>query len=141
MLYGYLADATVVIHCAYVGYVVLGQLAIWVGLPFGRQWARHFWFRVTHLGAIAFVAFEEAIGMDCPLTVWESQLRTLAGQEVASGTFMGRLFHDLIYLPLPPVYFTWMHVGFAAVVLGTFVLFPPRLPDWLKGRPARPALA
>ena len=136
MWYGLAADAMVVIHCAYVGYVVLGQLAIWLGWLLGWRWVRNFWFRTTHLAAIAFVAFEEAIAMDCPLTVWEAQLRTLAGKDVRAGTFMGRLFHDLLFLPLPAQYFTWMHVGFAALVVGTFVLCPPRRPAWLTRRPA-----
>lgn len=136
MGYGLLADAMVAIHVAYVGYVVVGQLLIWLGWPLGWKWIRNFWFRVTHLGAIAFVAFEEAIGMDCPLTIWENQLRDLAGETVRDGTFMGRLFHDLLYLPLPPWAFTWLHVGFAALVLGTFVLCPPRRPAMFPRRPA-----
>ena len=32
MGYGILADVMVAIHVAYVSYVVLGQLAIWLGL-------------------------------------------------------------------------------------------------------------
>src|SRR5438128_10583936 len=101
MRYGYLADALVILHCAYVVYVVLGQLAIWLGWASGHTWVRNFWFRVTHLAAIAFVAFEEGINMDCPLTVWENQLRTLAGQGVETGTVMGRLFLELLFPPLP----------------------------------------
>ena len=34
-MYGFLADVLVFIHCAYIGYVVLGQLAIWLGWPLG----------------------------------------------------------------------------------------------------------
>ena len=75
---------------------------------------------------------EEAIGMVCPLTTWENQLRELAGRGVRSGTFMGRLFQDVIFLNLPTSYFTWMHVGFAALVLGTFVLCLPRRPAFLR---------
>jgi Protein of Unknown function (DUF2784) len=134
MWYGFLADLLVVLHCAYVGYVVIGQLAIVAGWVFGRLWVRNFWFRVTHLTAIAFVAFEEAIGMVCPLTAWEYQLRELAGQETRAGTFMGRLFHDLIFLNLPAEYFTWMHVGFAVLVAVTFLLVLPRRPSWLRWR-------
>lgn len=128
MIYGLLADVIVFIHVAYVAYVVVGQLLITVGWPLGWKWTRNFWFRLTHLVAIGFVAFEEAIGMVCPLTAWEQQLRMLAGQEVQTGTFMGRLFHSLIFYNLPAHYFTWMHVGFAALVLATFVLYPPRRP-------------
>src|SRR5260221_8253978 len=107
-MYGFLADVLVIVHCVYVAYVVLGQLSIWLGWSLGWRWLRNFWFRVTHLAAIAFVAFEEAIGMDCPLSVWERQLRELAGQVERPGTFMGRLFHDVLFLPLPAHYFTWI---------------------------------
>jgi hypothetical protein len=136
MWYGFLADLVVVLHCAYIGYVVLGQLAIVVGWVLRRQWVRNFWFRATHLAAIAFVAFEEGIDMVCPLTTWENQLRELAGQDTSAGTFMGRLFHSVIFLDLPSAYFTWMHVGFAVLVATTFVLVLPRRPDWM--RPRRP---
>lgn len=134
MWYGFLADLVVVLHCAYIAYVVVGQLAILAGWAFGRQWVRNFWFRATHMAAIAIVAFEEGIGMVCPLTTWENQLRELAGQKTEAGTFMGRLFHDVIFLDLPPHYFTWMHVGFAVLVAGTFVLVLPRRPAWLRWR-------
>ena len=141
MVYGILADLLVAIHCAYVGVVVLGQLAIVAGWLLRKQWVRNFWFRVTHLAFIAFVAFEEAIDMVCPLTSWENQLRELAGQDIQAGTFMGRLFHDLIFLDLPSKYFTIMHVGFAALVIGTIFVISPRRPAWLlfSRSNARPA--
>jgi hypothetical protein len=131
-MYALLADMMVVVHCVYVGYVVLGQVAIWLGWAFKRTWTRNFWFRATHLAAIGFVAFEEGIGMACPLTVWEAQLRELAGEGPRSGTFMGRLFHDLLFVDLPHSAFTWIHVGFAVIVLATFVLYPPKLPGWIR---------
>jgi hypothetical protein len=134
-MYTFLADLLVVFHCAYVGYVVLGQVAIWLGWALRRRWTRNFWFRITHLTAIGFVAFEEGIGMACPLTIWEAQLRELASEGPRSGTFMGRLFHDLLFLDLPPSAFTWMHVGFAIVVFATFALYPPALPKWMRSRP------
>ncbi len=133
-MYSILADILVIVHTAYVGYVVVGQVAVMLGWAFRRRWARNFWFRVTHLAAIAFVAFEEGIGMVCPLTIWENQLRELAGDGPRAGTFMGRLFHDVLFVNLPPWAFSWMHVGFAVIVLATFLLFPPGLPKWLHFR-------
>src|SRR5262249_49927579 len=66
MSYGFWADVIVAIHVAYVGYVVVGQLAILIGLALKWQWVRNPWFRVTHLIAISIVAAEAIIGMQCP---------------------------------------------------------------------------
>ena len=132
MWYGYAADAVVVAHVSYVAYVVLGQFVIWLGLFFRRQWVRNFWFRATHLIAIVVVALEAAMGWTCPLTRWEDQLRAMAGQTAGSGSFMGRMLHDIIFLNNVPEWgFDLMHIGTCALVLGTFVLFPPRRPRWL----------
>lgn len=123
----FLADAMVAIHVAYVAYVVLGQLAVWVGVAFRARWARHFWFRVTHLAAIAFVAFEEFVGMRCPLTVWEEQFREAAGQPISGETFLSRFMHSLIFVDFEQKWvYAAIHIGFAVVVLGTFLMWPPR---------------
>ena len=38
-----------------------------------------------------------AVDWNCPLTVWERDLRMLAGQPVSEATFIGRLMHDESY--------------------------------------------
>ena len=45
IVYNYLADAVVVIHAAYIGFVILGLLAILLGVLFHWNWVRNFWFR------------------------------------------------------------------------------------------------
>lgn len=128
MWYGYAADALVAVHLAYVGYVVLGQAAIILAAPFKWQWARNPWFRFTHLLAIGVVAYEGLNGIRCPLTVWEEQLRVLGGQSVDVGqSFMGRMFHDILFFPdTPHVVFAVAHVAFAVLVLQAFIMYPPR---------------
>jgi hypothetical protein len=129
MWYGLLADVVVAIHLAYVSYVVVGQLAVFVGIVLRWQWIRNIWFRVTHLLAISIVAFEAIMDITCPLTRWEAQLRGLAGQQVQENDFMGRLIHDLFFFSWPQWVFTALYIGFALLVLGTFVVAPPR---WRK---------
>jgi hypothetical protein len=124
--YGYLADVVVIGHAAYVSYVVFGQLAILIGLLRGWRWVRNPWFRWTHLVMICIVALEALWDIACPLTTWEDSLRAAAGQTVQEGTFMGRLVHGLIFYTAPPWAFTTLYVGFALLVLLTFVLAPPR---------------
>src|SRR5438105_4588131 len=46
--------------------------------------------------------------------------------EVSRGTFIGDLLHNLIFVQAPAWAFTAGYVAFAAVVLATFVLAPPR---------------
>jgi hypothetical protein len=126
MPYGLLTDLLVAVHVGYFCYIVIGQLLIWLGLALRWQWVRNPWFRWTHLLAITIVATEAAFAWDCPLTVWEGQLRAAAGQEVSGESFVGRLLHALIFLRLPSWAYPIIHIGFAVLVLGTFVLAPPR---------------
>ena len=126
MAYRLLADLIVTIHSAYVAFVVVGQLLVVAGVIRGWRWVRNWWFRVAHLVAIGIVAVEAVLDIACPLTVWEQRLRELAGDEVSRGTFIGDLLHNLIFIDAPPWAFTVGYVAFAAVVLGTFVLAPPR---------------
>lgn len=142
MWYGYLADLVVFVHVLYVGYVVLGQLAIIVAAPFRWAWARNPWFRFSHLAAIGYVAYEAMAGIRCPLTVWEEQLRVLADPGAAAGqSFMGRLFHDLLFWDLPEIFFNTLHVAMFVLVVQGVVMYPPRLWRLAKARPApAPAL-
>ena len=128
MWYGYLADFVVLVHVLYVGYVVAGQLAIMVAAPFRWQWARNPWFRYTHLLAIGIVAWEALNDIRCPITVWEEKLRALAGQDLAVGqSFMGRVFHDVLFYPdLPEIFFNTLHVAMFVVVIQGLLMYPPR---------------
>src|SRR5579884_4026965 len=89
MWYGLLADLVVAVHVAYVSFVVLGQLAILVGILARWRWVRNRWFRVAHLIAILIVAAEAALDITCPLTDWEDRLRHLAGQTGYQCDFLG----------------------------------------------------
>lgn len=126
MIYTLLADLVVAVHVLYVAYVLVGELVILIGVARGWDWVRNRWFRLTHLAAIAVVAFEAMAGIECPLTIWEDQLRLLAGRPVTEGTFLGRVLHALLYYDGPSWVFTAAYISFAALVLATLVLAPPR---------------
>jgi hypothetical protein len=130
MPYWLLADVVVAVHVAYVSFVVFGQLAIFLGILLRWQWIRNPWFRWIHLAMIIIVAVEAILDITCPLTTWEYNLRVLAGQEAAAGSFMGRLLHNLMFFSAPRWVFTASYIAFALLVLGTFWLAPPRLWRW-----------
>ncbi len=135
-----LADVVVVVHALFVGFVVVGMMAIVAGLVLGWGWVRNVRFRVLHLGAIGVVALQAMVGVACPLTVLEDHLRRLAGQETYPGAFVGYWAHRLIFVRAEPWAFTLAYVLFATAVLVAFVLGPPRRAKRTPAdRPDRPA--
>ncbi|HEV2802880.1 MAG TPA: DUF2784 domain-containing protein [Pyrinomonadaceae bacterium] len=126
MWYGLLADLVLAVHVAYVAYILLGLLLILVGLWRGWDWVRSPWFRLTHLAAILIVVLELIFQTNCPLTVWEVNLRKLAGQPVSEATFIGRLLHYLLFVAVPGWMAQVIYIACALVILLTFVLAPPR---------------
>jgi hypothetical protein len=132
MGYALLADILVAVHFAFVAFVVAGQLLIMLGAVCRWRWVRNPWFRVIHLLAIGVVAFEAAMNIECPCTVWERQLRALAQMPVEEGSFIGRLAHNLLFYNAPEIIFRRAHMVFGALVFLTFVLAPP---SWKRRRP------
>ena len=124
--YAMLADLVVVIHFAYVSYVVVGLLLIIAGIVRRWQWIRNLWFRVSHLLLIAIVAGESIFGIWCPLTDWEFNLRIWAGQKPYQGTFISELMNKIFWIKLPESVYTTIYVSVALFVLSTFWLAPPR---------------
>jgi hypothetical protein len=132
--YAALADCVVAFHTLYVGFVVVGQLLILIGLACRWRWVRNPWFRVLHLICIGVVALEAMGGVTCPLTNLERHLRVLSGQG-ANDSLIGWFFNSILFFNWPREYFTWIHIGFGALVLGTFLLGPPR---FRRRQPAAP---
>jgi hypothetical protein len=121
-----LADLIVILHLAFVSFVVLGMAAILVGLALHRRWARNFYFRAMHLLCILVVVVESLCGIVCPLTDWENRLRMAGGGEPQGDWFVIRWAQDLLFVELTPEEMRVWYVAFAAAVILTFVLAPPR---------------
>jgi polyferredoxin len=118
-----LADVILVVHFAFVLFVVGGFALIIAGAAAGWRWIRNRTFRYAHLAAIVFVAAEALVGAACPLTVWEDLLRSGAA---AGPSFIGRWVSRLLYYDFPEWVFTVAYVAFAIAVAVTLWLVPPR---------------
>jgi hypothetical protein len=117
-----LADVVLVVHFAFVLFVVGGLALVWIGAAAGWRWVRSFWFRGAHLAAIAFVAGESLLGVWCPLTLREAQLRGAA----AGKSFIAEWVHRLLFYDLPEWVFTVLYVVFLLAVAATWCQLPPR---------------
>lgn len=121
-----LADVLLILHALIVLFVVGGFLAILIGAISGWAWVRNLWFRLAHLGTIAFVVAQTWLGELCPLTVWEQRLRALAGAPSYEGSFIGYWLGRLLYLEAPWWVFLAAYSLFGIAVLIAFLLVPPR---------------
>ncbi len=117
-----LADLVLVVHFAFVLFVVGGFAAIWIGAAAGWRWVRNRALRYAHLAAIVLVAAESLAGVACPLTVWEHVLRR--GAPEGPG-FVARWVGRLLYYDLPEWVFALAYVVFASAVAVTLWLVPP----------------
>ena len=87
MLWRLAADALVLVHLAFILFVMLGGLLVW-------RWPRLCW---LHLPAVAWGIVVEALHLMCPLTPWENQLRRAAGDAGYSGSFVEHYLLPVIY--------------------------------------------
>ncbi len=116
-LYSLLADTILVIHFAFVVFVVSGFMLILVGLLARWSWVHNRKFRITHLVAIGIVVLQAWFGQLCPLTVWENELRHRAGQSGYTETFVGHWLHEVLFYEAAPWVFTTIYTCFGALVV------------------------
>ena len=117
-----MADAILLVHAAFVLFVVGGLAAIWAGAALRMPFARNPWFRGLHLAAIAFVVAESVLGIACPLTIWEDSLRGTSGGD----GFIQRWVHAWLFWNWPAWVFGTIYVAFGALVALTWRWLPPR---------------
>jgi len=124
----WLADALLALHLGIVAFVVSLLPLVLAGGALGWRWVRHRGLRLTHLALIVFIAAQAWLGRLCPLTVWEQDLRRLAGQGSYTESFIGHWLARLLYWDLPWWVFVAAYTGFALLVALA----------WWGVRPGRP---
>lgn len=117
-----LADLILILHFAFVLFIVGGLALIWAGARLGWRGVRNVWFRTAHLAAMLFVAGEALAGVWCPLTVWEDLLRGGARGETS---FIARWIHRILFYSFPEWVFTVSYLVCALIVATTWWLVRP----------------
>lgn len=128
MVYRLLADVVLFVHFAFIAFVVFGQLFILAGLIRRWRWVRNFWFRAVHLAAIGIVVAQSWLGITCPLTTLEKQLKEAAGEATYSGDFIAHWMHEIVFYSGPTWVFTLCYSLFGLLVIACFIAGPPRWP-------------
>lgn len=87
MTYRLLADLVLLLHAAFVAFVMLGGLL-------ALRWPRAAW---LHLPLVAWGAGIEFLGGICPLTPLENRWRQLAGEQGYTGGFVEHYIVAALY--------------------------------------------
>ena len=110
MLYRLLADAVLVLHLAFILFVIAGGLLV-------LRWR---WVAAVHLPVALYGALIEFVGWICPLTPLENHLRRRGGEEGYPGGFIEHYLVPLIY----PGELTWglqLALGLAVVTINAAI--------------------
>ena len=122
-----IADVILIVHLAFIVFVLGGEVCVLVGYFRDWPWVRNFTFRVCHLLAIGIVVALAWANQVCPLTVWENTLRETAGEETYRETFIQHWVGELVYYDAPQWIFTAAYMAFGAlVVLSWYWVRPTR---------------
>lgn len=125
MVYRLVADLIAIAHLAYVLFVILGLGATLLGWALQWRWVRNVWFRGVHLTMISIVVLEAWAGITCPLTTWEQEFRSAAGQETYRGDFIANWAHEALFFQAEPWVFTLAYTVFGALVVMMLICVPP----------------
>jgi len=126
VIYHRLADLVLIVHVAYVAFVVFGLALILIGGLCSWRWVRNPWFRYLHLSAIAIVVIQSWFGVTCPLTSLEMHCRANAGDVVYEETFIAHWLHQFLYFDAPSWCFTLGYTLFGLLVVGSWLYVRPR---------------
>ena len=132
VLYLLAADAILLFHALFVAFVIMGLLLIFVGKFLSWSWVRSPWFRWAHLIGIGVVVIQAWLGVICPLTIWESALRSKAGASVYTGSFIAHWLEALLYYRAPEWVFVAAYTAFGLLVGISWFWVRPR--QFAKGK-------
>lgn len=112
-----IADIIMVIHFAFIAFLIGGQALIIIGYHQNWGWATNRVLRVIHITCTLYVVVQAWAGQWCPLTLLENRFRQSAGQQIYSSSFIKDWIGRLIYYDLPPWVFTITYTVFGALVI------------------------
>lgn len=120
------ADVILLLHVAFVIFIVLSLILIFIGKPLSWRWVNNPWFRAAHLMGITVVVLQAWFGVTCPLTIWEMSLRSKAGETIYEVSFVAYWLSELLYYEASPWVFVVCYTLFGGLVLASWFLVRPR---------------
>ncbi|KAB1441638.1 DUF2784 domain-containing protein [Pseudodesulfovibrio senegalensis] len=118
------ADVLLAFHVLLAAFNALSLPLIWLGAWRGWRFVRNPWFRWLHVALMGFVLAETLLGLTCPLTLWEAQLR--GSQPMPQRGMISRLMESIVFCSCPAWSFMVAYGLFFGLILFTLWRIPPR---------------
>ena len=96
-----IADIVLFFHFCIAVFITFGFVLIPIGYNFNWIWIKNKKLRLLHFGMMIFVTFETILGLSCPLTVLENNLRGINENQL----FLSRWITEVIYWDFPSEFF------------------------------------
>lgn len=121
-MFGSKADMIMVAHFLLAAFVASGLVVIPFGCKFGWSWVRNRHLRLSHASVMGFIAAETIVGLTCPLTILEYELRGDSSPQ----SFVGHWIQQILYWDLPHETFIALYSLCFAWVIILWRRCPPR---------------
>jgi hypothetical protein len=117
-----IADIVLFSHFCVVIFVTFGFFLIPIDYKLGWGWITNTKLRIFHSGMMVFITLETLLGITCPLTSIENNLRGI----YQSKSFIGYWIEQVIYWDFPILFFIILYCILLGWTLLMWQLFPPR---------------
>ena len=126
MPYRLLADLIVMIHSAWILFVLRGFILTLRGF-LHKEFFERWLFRTLHLFGIAYVSILAMMGKYCPLTIWENTLRAKYDPRLTyPGSFMIYYVEKFVYPDINPLFIQIPTTFIAIFTVAVFIIRPPK---------------
>ena len=116
-----IADIILMFHFSIIFFITFGFFLIPIGYSFGWVWIKNSKLRICHCGMMIFVTFETILGITCPLTLFENNLRGID----ESTSFIFYWINQIIYWNFPTQSFIILYCIFLVWTFLMWKIFPP----------------
>ena len=117
-----IADIVLIFHFSIVIFIVSGLFLIPIGYKFNWIWVKNKKLRIIHIVMMTFITLEALLGITCPLTSIENELR----ERYQSKSFIGYWIEQIIYWDFPTQFFIILYCILLGWIYLMFKLFPPK---------------
>lgn len=133
MIYKILADIIVVVHFAWILFMLVGFIFTLRGL-FYKEFFDRWLFRTLHLFGIIYVSLLAILGKYCPLTIWENILRLKYDPNLTyAGSYIIHYVEKLVYPDINPLVIRIPTTFIVVFTILFFILKPPsKIRGWFK---------